>query len=48
MLPIETRSLNRLIPHVRNARTHSGDQVAQIAAPIAEFGFTKSDPDRHR
>jgi hypothetical protein len=40
MLTIETRSLDRLIPHVRNARTHSEDQVAQIAASIAEFGFT--------
>jgi hypothetical protein len=39
MLTIETRSLDRLIPHVRNARTHSEDQVAQIAASIAEFGF---------
>ena len=29
-----------LIPNARNARTHSEDQVAQIAASIAEFGFT--------
>ena len=29
-----------LIPYARNARTHSEDQVAQIAASIAEFGFT--------
>jgi ParB-like chromosome segregation protein Spo0J len=28
-----------LIPHARNARTHSEDQVAQIAGSIAEFGF---------
>ena len=40
MLTIETRSLDRLIPYVHNARTHSEDQVAQIAASIAEFGFT--------
>nr|WP_254207989.1 ParB/Srx family N-terminal domain-containing protein [Paenibacillus sp. AK121] len=33
-------SVDRLIPYVRNARTHSADQVAQIAASIAEFGFT--------
>ena len=32
--------IGRLIPYVRNARTHSADQVAQIAASIAEFGFT--------
>ncbi len=31
--------LARLIPHARNARTHSEDQVAQIAGSIAEFGF---------
>jgi DNA modification methylase len=29
-----------LIPYVSNARTHSEDQVAQIAASIREFGFT--------
>jgi DNA modification methylase len=28
-----------LIPHARNARTHSEAQVAQIAGSIAEFGF---------
>lgn len=28
-----------LIPYVRNARTHSEQQVAQIAASIKEFGF---------
>jgi DNA modification methylase len=31
--------LDRLIPHARNARTHSEAQVAQIAGSIAEFGF---------
>ncbi|MCC6363074.1 MAG: site-specific DNA-methyltransferase [Bryobacterales bacterium] len=31
--------VERLIPYVRNARTHSDEQVAQIAASIAEFGF---------
>ena len=30
----------KLIPFARNARTHSDSQVAQIAASIAEFGFT--------
>ena len=29
-----------LIPYARNARTHSDEQVAQIAPSIAEFGFT--------
>ena len=29
-----------LVPYARNARTHSEEQVAQIAASIVEFGFT--------
>lgn len=29
----------KLLPHARNARTHSEEQVAQIAASIREFGF---------
>ena len=29
-----------LIPYVMNSRTHSEQQVAQIAASIKEFGFT--------
>jgi DNA modification methylase len=32
--------VERLIPYARNARTHSAEQVAQIAASIAEFGWT--------
>ena len=36
---IEHWPLDRLIPHARNARTHSEEQVAQIAGSIAEFGF---------
>ena len=38
-LQIETRPLDRLIPYARNARTHSDEQVAQIAASLVEFGF---------
>lgn len=30
----------KLIPYARNARTHSDEQIAQIAASIAEFGWT--------
>ena len=37
---IEMWPLERLTPYARNARTHSSDQVAQIAASIVEFGFT--------
>ena len=29
-----------LIPYARNSRTHSDEQIAQIAASIREFGFT--------
>lgn len=38
-MQIETRPIDRLVPYVRNSRTHSEDQIAQIAASIAEFGF---------
>jgi hypothetical protein len=37
---IETLAVDRLVPYIRNARTHDADQIAQIAASIAEFGFT--------
>jgi len=37
---IELWPLARLQPYERNARTHSPEQVAQIAASIQEFGFT--------
>lgn len=36
----KTVSTDSLIPYVRNSRTHSDEQVAQIAASIKEFGFT--------
>jgi DNA modification methylase len=36
---IEIWPVERLVPYARNARTHSPEQVAQIAASIAEFGF---------
>ena len=38
-ISVEHWPLDRLIPHARNARTHSEDQIAQIAGSIAEFGF---------
>ena len=37
---IEQWPTAKLLPYARNARTHTEDQVAQIAASIAEFGFT--------
>lgn len=39
-LKIELRPLDRLLPAVRNARTHSDKQIEQIAASIRQFGFT--------
>ena len=38
-LNIEYRPVDLLIPYANNARTHSDEQVAQIAASIREFGF---------
>jgi DNA modification methylase len=35
----ELIAIDDLIPYARNARTHSDQQVAQIAASIREFGF---------
>jgi DNA modification methylase len=37
---VERRSVSALIPYARNARTHSDEQVAQIAASIREWGWT--------
>jgi DNA modification methylase len=37
---LEHLQLDALIPFAKNSRTHSGEQVAQIAASIKEFGFT--------
>ncbi len=47
-LQMESWPIARLIPYARNARTHSEQQVAQIAASIAEFRFINPvliDPD---
>ena len=43
-LQIEMSMPDRLVPYIRNARTRSADQVAQIVASMAEFGFTNSIP----
>lgn len=37
---IEYQAIDDLIPYARNSRTHSPEQVRQIAASIREFGFT--------
>jgi ParB/RepB/Spo0J family partition protein len=36
---LEQRNISELIPYENNARTHSDEQVRQIAESIKEFGF---------
>ena len=38
-MQIKQTEITNLIPYASNSRTHSDDQVAQIAASIKEFGF---------
>ena len=38
-LTVTYKRVEDLIPNVNNARTHSDDQVTQIASSIKEFGF---------
>lgn len=40
MLTIDYRKTGELIPYINNSRTHSEQQVQQVAASIKEFGFT--------
>lgn len=40
MLSIKYKSTGKLVPYVNNSRTHSEQQVQQVAASIKEFGFT--------
>lgn len=37
---IEMLAIAALVPYARNSRTHSKEQIAQIARSIQEFGFT--------
>ena len=37
---IEQWPLARLKPYAKNARTHSDDQIAKIAASLVEYGWT--------
>jgi ParB family chromosome partitioning protein len=39
-LKITYQKTGDLVPYARNSRTHSEEQVGQIAASIREFGFT--------
>ena len=38
-LKITYKPANELIPYARNSRTHSDEQINQIASSIREFGF---------
>ena len=40
MLEIKYQATDKLIPYISNSRTHSQEQVTQVAASIKEFGFT--------
>jgi DNA modification methylase len=40
LIQIEMRRIDDLKPYARNARTHSPEQVAQLAKSIRQFGFT--------
>jgi ParB-like chromosome segregation protein Spo0J len=37
---VERRAVKDLIPYARNARSHSPEQISQIAASIREWGWT--------
>ena len=37
---IDMIATDKLVPYARNSRTHTDEQVAQIAGSIKEFGFT--------
>ena len=39
-MQIEQLKVGDLIPYVNNSRTHSDEQVMQVASSIKEFGFT--------
>jgi len=40
LVGLEQRPLAALIPYAQNARTHSDEQIEEIAASIKEFGWT--------
>ena len=39
-MKITQKKVTELIPYVKNSRTHTDEQIAQIAASIKEFGWT--------
>ena len=40
-IQVERWPIGRLIPRITNPRTHTPEQVAKIAASVAEFGFNR-------
>jgi ParB-like chromosome segregation protein Spo0J len=39
-LTVEMVNISELVPYAKNSRTHTDQQIAQIAKSIKEFGFT--------
>ena len=39
-IQVEWLDVAEVTPYARNSRTHSDEQVAQVAASIKEFGWT--------
>jgi len=39
-MQIEQIDVGDLIPYINNSRTHSDEQVMQVASSMKEFGFT--------
>jgi hypothetical protein len=39
-LQVRLCQIDQLVPYKKNARTHSDEQIAQIAASVQEFGWT--------
>lgn len=39
---VRFKRVDELVPYARNSRTHSDEQVAQLAASMVEFGFVGS------
>ena len=39
-LHVQLRPVSALVPYAKNARTHSDEQISQIARSITEFGWT--------
>lgn len=39
-IEVTYKNIEDLIPYVRNARTHSDEQIAQLSGSIREFGWT--------